>query len=150
MNAETQTAVIGHEAKITLDGALSSGSISYQQDIRWHAVSDSELSALVKVDHPFQASLALVAVGAAVPTLPVAVPIVVELASGETANYVDVLWLFTFLASLVVVAICGTNAIRGKSEARKLLDEIRRRPTASTGAPRGYDRRDYGSAALMN
>ena len=110
---------------ISIQKALSPKSISFP-DVKFHTITDDELSILVEARKPYQASAAFVSLGIAIPALPQAFSEVAALSKDEPTTS-GVLWLIIFVGAVIAAVIFGVNGIKGKSDAKKLMAAIRAR-----------------------
>ena len=116
---------------IPVASALSPKSISYRADSKSHLVPDEELELLTKIEKPFQAGVALLCLGIAIPSIPQAWPAITALQNNQPVE-TGALWLAILAGSVVGTIAFGINAIMGHTNAEKLLKEIRNRPTMAT------------------
>ena len=82
----------------------------------------------VKIEKPYQAAAALVSLGVAVPSLPQAWPAITALLNNQPVT-TGALWLAVLVGSAIGALAFGLNGIKGRSDAEKLLQAIRERPT---------------------
>ena len=110
----------------TLSGALSPKSITIPEGLTWHAVSDEEIETLSRINAPIQTQIAIFSLGLFIPSAIRAMPAIKSIVD-EKPIVEGGAWLIVATGALVALCICGVNAVRGKGQRVRLLENIRRR-----------------------
>ena len=113
--------------KLNLGGVLSPSSITVPSD-QYHLITDQELTAIVNVKKPVQASLAIFAAGLVLPALGHAWPAIEAIKAGLPITQ-GMGWLLVLTGATMIVIVCGVNALRGRTHAEELIENIRNRKT---------------------
>lgn len=112
--------------------------VSKPESVTFHWVQPYELERLMQIEKPYSLAIASATTGFALGLLPLVQAAFASASDPTKVKSVDMTWnliyVILFAASVGISVIAWINSFKGKSEATKLLEEIRSRPSGPMSA----------------